>query len=238
MLTKVTLSARELGAAEDMRELRSSLVTVTERLGLVSFNISLNARRAADFMDTPTLTTWSDSELSDYANDRWSPRDPLLHRAAKESSSFLWHQRDWMDTEHQDYAEYLRASGLKGGITVPLSQKPGQLGAMTLLSVTDEPLTHETLLGAETIAQLAMARAAALSYDIPRDGLDPRRLNSLSGRQIEILHWVAQGKTNREIAIIMGGTRRTIDYHLQEILSKLDVSSRTQAVTLLISRES
>ena len=238
MLKKSSRSVEDLTAAETLEELRSSLAVAVYRLGFVNYNISLNKRHAVEFMEEPTLTTWSANDLTTYANTGWAPRDPLLHNAVEKPSAFLWRASDWEGTEHAEYAEYLGVSGIRGGATVPLSQKPGRLGAMTLLSVTDEPLTDDTLLGVQIIAHLALARTSALTYGLPRFGQDPRGLQTLSGQQLEILRWVARGKTNREIAIIMGSTRRAIDYHMQEILSKLGVSSRTQAVAILASRES
>jgi DNA-binding CsgD family transcriptional regulator len=53
---------------------------------------------------------------------------------------------------------------------------------------------------------------------------------SLSPREMTILQWVKQGKTNWEIAQVLGVTERTVRFHLEGIFMKLDVSSRTQAV--------
>jgi DNA-binding CsgD family transcriptional regulator len=47
---------------------------------------------------------------------------------------------------------------------------------------------------------------------------------------MNILNWVKNGKTNGEIAQIMGITERTIRFHVESIFSKLDVTSRSQAV--------
>ena len=54
--------------------------------------------------------------------------------------------------------------------------------------------------------------------------------NELSAREAEILQWVAMGKTNPEIGAILNISSFTVKNHVQRILRKLDVSSRTQAV--------
>ncbi|HUA35401.1 MAG TPA: helix-turn-helix transcriptional regulator [Candidatus Binataceae bacterium] len=51
----------------------------------------------------------------------------------------------------------------------------------------------------------------------------------LSGRQAEVLHWLARGKTNSEIATILGVTSRTIEKHVEHIFDRLGVENRMAA---------
>ncbi len=51
----------------------------------------------------------------------------------------------------------------------------------------------------------------------------------LSARQAEVLHWVARGKTNAEIATILGVGIRTIDKHVEHIFDRLGVENRMAA---------
>lgn len=52
----------------------------------------------------------------------------------------------------------------------------------------------------------------------------------LSPRELTVLHWMREGKTNWEIARIVGRSERTVRFHVGSIFNKLDVTSRTQAV--------
>jgi DNA-binding CsgD family transcriptional regulator len=58
----------------------------------------------------------------------------------------------------------------------------------------------------------------------------------LSARERDVLHWVARGKTNAEIATALYITESTVRKHLQNSYMKLGVSSRTAAVALLSTR--
>ena len=51
----------------------------------------------------------------------------------------------------------------------------------------------------------------------------------LTRREAEVLTWVARGKTNYEIAIILGAASGTIRKHVEHILGKLQVENRTAA---------
>lgn len=51
----------------------------------------------------------------------------------------------------------------------------------------------------------------------------------LTARESEVLLWVARGKTNRDIADILGMSPRTVNKHLEHIFEKLGVETRTAA---------
>jgi DNA-binding NarL/FixJ family response regulator len=52
----------------------------------------------------------------------------------------------------------------------------------------------------------------------------------LTEREREVLTWVGRGKTSSEIAIILGIRERTVNFHCDEAMKRLDVINRTQAV--------
>lgn len=59
-------------------------------------------------------------------------------------------------------------------------------------------------------------------------------LNLLSERELEILQLLAEGKSNKDIAQALFISTNTVKVHLRNIFSKLEVSSRTEAVLLLL----
>ena len=64
----------------------------------------------------------------------------------------------------------------------------------------------------------------------PRRSHTPNNIGPLSPRELTVLHWMKEGKTNWEIAQILGLSERTVRFHVGGIFEKLDVTSRTQAV--------
>lgn len=63
-----------------------------------------------------------------------------------------------------------------------------------------------------------------------RENLAKGMDNVLSGREVEVLYWVREGKTNHEIGHILDISPLTVKNHIQRILRKLNVSNRAQAV--------
>ena len=56
-----------------------------------------------------------------------------------------------------------------------------------------------------------------------------RETTGLSPREREVLHWIAQGKRDEEIGIILGLARKTVGKHIEHVLTKLAVPNRTAA---------
>jgi DNA-binding CsgD family transcriptional regulator len=69
-----------------------------------------------------------------------------------------------------------------------------------------------------------LANLYRLSGNIPKAPDVP-----LTAREREVLEWVAAGKTNRDIAAILGASARTVEKHLERIYEKLGVETRTAA---------
>lgn len=62
----------------------------------------------------------------------------------------------------------------------------------------------------------------------------PGRRRDLTRREKEVLAWVAEGKTNAEIGLILEARPRTVAKHLERIFQKLGVESRTAAARVAL----
>ena len=76
----------------------------------------------------------------------------------------------------------------------------------------------------DLLATIIEARLKAVA----RSGLCPKTV-ALNEREVEVLTWVARGKTSAEIAQILGLAKRTVDFHIDNARVKLGVSTRVQA---------
>src|ERR1700732_1376038 len=63
---------------------------------------------------------------------------------------------------------------------------------------------------------------------VARNELWPKLID-LNEREVETLTWAARGKTSAEIAQILGLSKRTVDFHIDNARAKLGVSTRVQA---------
>ncbi|TPK94014.1 response regulator transcription factor [Mesorhizobium sp. B2-4-12] len=66
----------------------------------------------------------------------------------------------------------------------------------------------------------------------PADGTTDR-LRQLTGRQTEILRLVAEGLSNKEVALRLDLQEKTVKHHMTGVLSKLNVRNRTEAALMM-----
>jgi DNA-binding CsgD family transcriptional regulator len=59
----------------------------------------------------------------------------------------------------------------------------------------------------------------------------------LTGRETEILRWVAQGKTTWAISEILSISERTVKFHVANAVRKLDATTRAHAVAVALERK-
>ena len=88
---------------------------------------------------------------------------------------------------------------------------------------------------AETFERLgARPDAARLASLITAPSPDAR--GPLTGREVEVLRLIAAGKTNRAIAMELSISEKTVARHVSNILTKLDLPSRSAATAYAYSR--
>jgi DNA-binding NarL/FixJ family response regulator len=119
--------------------------------------------------------------------------------------------------------------------------EPGDVRAGMNLGADDyltKPVAPDELVAA-IAARLRRAEAAgpggrpgakreAVPADLETLGLTPR--------EAEVLFWVARGKTNDEIATVLGIGRTTVKKHLESVFAKLGVENRTTAAAVALER--
>lgn len=66
--------------------------------------------------------------------------------------------------------------------------------------------------------------------------MSERGFSPLSERETEVLTLIAKGRSNKEIASTLGVTEGTVKLHVTNILTKLEVNARTEALVVAVQR--
>lgn len=152
--------------------------------------------------------------------------DPIPGLAARLARPFLWSQAGEivkLTPEQQQYLSTLVASDLGDGLALQV-YGPNTRNAYVGLGFGGPApeLTEHEIFELQCAAQIAHLRYCKITED-RQSAVD------LSPRELEILRWMARGKSNSVIADILGISRHTVDTMSRRMFDKLEVHDRTTA---------
>lgn len=134
-----------------------------------------------------------------------------------------------LDSREQETFDAARAWGWADGFVLPIHGPDGYAASVSMASrERDLDLSPKKRTHLRMLALLAHDRSRTL---VERDSTPPREI--LSARELECLRWVAVGKTDWEIGMILGLSPATIKFHLDRARGKLGTRTRAQAVARL-----
>ncbi len=108
---------------------------------------------------------------------------------------------------------------------------PGVAGAYFGFANLPQPLTARAGMILEIVAPyIHMAYLRVIGNDREQQPEVPAGNSQITAREVEILQWVREGKSNLEIGAILAISPLTVKNHVQKILKKLAVQNRAQAV--------
>ncbi len=168
------------------------------------------------------------------AFDRYFAEHPLVRFHASHPQGGAHRISDSLSrAEFRDtalYNDYYRRIGIDHVLAVPLFVDRSLLVSFVLNRNGRDFSDRERML----LDLVREPLAALYRHALARQ----RSLGALpvTAREREVLDWLAAGKTDREIAAILGMSPRTVQKHLQHIYEKLGVETRTAAVMRAIGK--
>jgi DNA-binding CsgD family transcriptional regulator len=174
----------------------------------------------------PAMREWLESNT--FAND------PVPDFVANAGEVMTWTEivaKVKIPKEQRHFMKLLLGHGLRDSIVVPLFG-PNQRDSVAVC-MFDAMLgnKHDDLIS-EIVITLRRAHYKICLLVIR----DHSRKIKLSKRESEVLHWIARGKSNPDIATILGISAETIDTYVRRLYPKLGVHDRVTAVAEGIAR--
>jgi DNA-binding NarL/FixJ family response regulator len=107
-------------------------------------------------------------------------------------------------------------------------------GRMKIYSVLPMEVTAPQLVAA------IRATVAGFAVTIPRSPAEPADTmvitEDLTAREVEVLRLMARGHRNKQVAALLGISEHTAKFHVSSVLAKLGARTRTEAVTIGMTR--
>lgn len=227
---------KDLDTVREPREILAGLTLFTKSFGFEHVTVLSNP--LGQMATTPdVLVSNAPSDfIADFDARGYARYNPLWRQAEASPVPFTAvetrHRR--ISEQEQEVLTHIHDKlDLNDGYIVPVRDEAPGKGAVMFggHSPRQDPLTQSVLnmLGHCIYGQLNDIMKA-FAGSMPQPTAEPSQ--TLTARERECLQWVARGKTDFEIGIILGISARTARFHIENSKRKLGVSSRVQAVTL------
>lgn len=233
---RIQSSADIRPAAEALRD------AVSERTGLL-VNITHNIATSTPMKDVDGRVLASDVFTPGEAGALWWEVPLLgltspLPKACRLEGEPFWCNRSGIYSrsrnralEALDLSDFEARAFTRAAIVAPVHLPFGQIGAASFVHHDRDVEDLSAIFGAHDEALALLARIFITSYvkatEQPREQLAGV---ALTKREVECLRWAGAGKTNDDIAIILGLKRTTIRFHIRSAAQKLDAVNRDQAL--------
>jgi DNA-binding CsgD family transcriptional regulator len=169
-----------------------------------------------------------------YWKNRYAEVDPVLHSLMKSQQTQVWSQVYDKVTSgpEKEFVEAATSFGLTDGVTAGSLDPSCGVATFFAFAGGDKAEHGRFVKFLDYLGQ--HLHWALLRVTSKTSSSTDMCVTALSPREVTILNWIKNGKTNWEISQIIGITERTIRFHVESIFSKLDVSSRSQAVAVAV----
>lgn len=160
--------------------------------------------------------------------------DPYPLEAATRRTTFLLSEEEEklrrFSQESSDLVDAALAYGWREVMGIPIHGPGDYVGLVTMSSM--EPVSLSV---ADRAVIQAMAHAIhERCHKTIGFGTRTKPMATLTARELECMRWVAAGKSDAEIASIVGISPSTAHFHVEKVKKKLGTRSRTEAVALLL----
>lgn len=215
----------------------TELAQVILGCGFEYYRLLRHLKQNPEPSDAALAGRWPEEWPQIYDAKKYILIDPMMRYLAHAQRPFRW--RDSMAAfrkdVHQHRMEQMMVDafghGLEDGYIFPIHGRNGILGSLNLGGKPVELSPVEIAL-LEAVARKAFWRllelkneAQALETVLPAD-------TPLTRREMEILHYLAEGMTSMEISKLLKISNHTVDWYMNGLQDKLKAKNRQQAVAL------
>jgi DNA-binding CsgD family transcriptional regulator len=227
-VAKIAVNAAKIAGIEASEIVTLNRAALLHDLGSVSV-----ANGVWDKPGPLNAAEWERVRLHAYYTERVLSRVPALSAVAALAS-----------THH----ERCDASGYPRGAAPAVNARAARILAVAdVYCALQEPRPHRSAIAASAAAKLLREEAAlgklcsnAVDCVLAATGEAPRPKKSPSGlteREVEVVVHLAQGRTNKETAVLLGISPRTVQHHIEHIYEKIGVTTRAAAALYAVRND-
>ncbi|CAN7558022.1 autoinducer binding domain-containing protein [Trinickia sp. LjRoot230] len=219
-------SYEQLRGAKDERQLFEKIAGFARQLGFDYCCYGIRVPLPVSNPGVAIFDTYPAGWMEHYQESRFIEVDPTVREGMTSTGLIVWPEattsasRLWTDAH--DF-------GMKVGVAHSSWAAHGVYGLLTMARPSDalsSPEIDTLTLQASWLANLSHA----LMSEFLVSKLAPEADVELTPRECEVLCWTGEGKTANEIGQILNISERTVNFHVNNVLLKLNATNKVQAV--------
>ena len=171
-----------------------------------------------------------------YFENAWDTIDPILACALRARRPFLWNDavnEGDLSKPQINFLNECEDIGVHSGIAYPFHGPGNQLDILSISRRTADLANQEKLGLLHSISIQTWTRFLELTEEQRFPELEDI---VLTAREIEVLQWSKAGKSYSDIAEILSISRKTVEFHISNVMNKLGANNKISAVVRASSR--
>jgi len=228
----------EISSADTIGLLQARLIGVAYGMEFDLVNLAVfedgtagRASRAITLGNTPKAFLESSRDSSQ------AQRDPVLRRLWRDSIPFTYDQQTYHQAGGSDLWEEQAQYGYRTGISAALHLPNGRHLFIGLDRDTSLPKDDSLILRWLADLHLIAVHANHCLGNLESENDSPAQELYLTAREREIFSYVAEGKSSAAIAVLVGMSVGGVNYHIENVKSRLNCSSRVQALLKVVEHK-
>ncbi len=227
-----------LSESADVAALRAVMATTAAALDLPCFAYLSLPRRPNDQL--LHISTYPPAWTTHYLQNRYERLDPVIAQVLNSPEPFEWGweaRSETMSAPQRQLFDEAAAFGISYGFTIPIHDTRGPIAAVTFAA--DENRTVRFRRRIEEDSRVLQLMAFYFHSLARRKLASSRTIDgvALSPRELDCLEWASRGKTAWEIGEILGISRHTATFYLDNVKTKLGVRTIIQAAARFAASE-
>ncbi|KAE9644480.1 autoinducer binding domain-containing protein [Pseudomonas sp. PB106] len=214
--------AREIDAAYPI------LLRFAENIGFNFCSITLTASDPQTRFNALQINNYPKAWNAQYEQEHYENNDPIIAHCNHSMLPIVWSEAAYSNSPN--LWQGLQQNGIRHGWSQSFHHEESGLCSIVSLARKHSPISPFELYEHFGYIFYATSHLSELfARTLPNRSTKPR-VPQLSPRELEVLQLSAGGKTAHEISRILNLSERTVNYHVQNVIEKLNVCNKISAV--------
>ncbi|MES0864828.1 LuxR family transcriptional regulator [Ruegeria sp. SCPT10] len=216
-------------------DILAGLCDIGRDFGIEHFTYFRAARTDTGEVETVIKTSYPESWFERYNERAYHRIDPVVQNGLRNFLPVDWSTIDQKEKRIHNFFGEASEHGIKdNGITIPIRDERNITGLFSINMEAREKSWH--LFKKEFLSDITYL-AFLFHQKVRRGQVGDCAVSrpKLSDRETEVLEWAAAGKTAWETAQILQLSQDTVAFYLKNVIAKLGVANKTQAVAVALA---